>query len=138
MAARLITADTSVVVAGLTGWHEAHRTSLGALRGITRLPGHVLVETTAVLTRLPGGRAIAPADVVARLRAEFPEDPLCLSPGEHTEFLERVGRARIVGGAIYDAMVGFSAVTADALLRTRDRRAAQTYEAMGGKIELVD
>jgi len=138
VATRLITADTSVVVAGLTGWHESHGTSLRALRGITRLPGHVLVETTSVLTRLPGGRAIAPADVVARLRAEFPDEPLCLSPGEHTEFLEQVGRARIVGGALYDALVGFSALTAAALLRTSDRRAAQTYEAIGVEIEHVD
>lgn len=55
MARRLITADTSVVVAGLTGWHESHGPSLRALRGITRLTGYVLVETASVLTRLPGG-----------------------------------------------------------------------------------
>lgn len=77
MAALLITADTSVVVAGLTAWHESHGMPLRALRGGTRLPSHFLVETASVLTRLPGGRAIAPADVVARLRAEFPEEPLC-------------------------------------------------------------
>ncbi|MBA3799737.1 MAG: PIN domain-containing protein [Geodermatophilaceae bacterium] len=137
MAARLITADTSVVVAGLTGWHEAHQPSLRALRGITRLPGHVLVETTSVLTRLPGGRAIAPTDVVHSLRSEFAGAPLCLSPAEHHEFLEAVARSRIVGGSLYDALVGFTAGSAGALLRTRDRRAQRTYEVMGVEIEKV-
>lgn len=138
MAARLITADTSVVVAGLTGWHVCHGASLRALRGITRLPGHVLVETVSVLTRLPGGRALPPADVVARLHAEFPGQPLCLSPAEHREFLDHVGRARIVGGALYDALVGLSAKSAGALLRTSDHRAESTYAALGVDVELID
>lgn len=138
MAARLITADTSVVVAGLTGWHETHQRSLRALRGITRLPGHVLIETTSVLTRLPGGRAIASADVVRRLRAEFPDRALCLSPAQHVEFLEQAARSGIVGGSLYDAMVGFSASVAGAVLRTRDLRALRTYAALGVDIDQVD
>lgn len=137
MAARLITADTSVVVAGLTGWHQAHQPSLQALRGITRLPGHVLVETTSVLTRLPGGRAIAPTDVVHSLCSEFAGEPLCLSPSGHLEFLQAVARSRIVGGSVYDALVGFTAGVADALLRTRDRRALRTYELIGVEVEEV-
>lgn len=137
MATRLITADTSVVVAGLTGWHDAHERSLRALRGISRLPGHVLIETTSVLTRLPGGRAIAPADVVGRLRAEFPDEPLCLSPAQHREFLDAAARSRIVGGSLYDALVGFSVTVAGALLRTRDLRALRTYAELGVDIEQV-
>lgn len=137
MATRLITADTSVVVAGLTGWHEAHESSLRALRGITALPGHVLVETTSVLTRLPGGRAIATSEVVNRLRSEFAGQPLCLSAAEHIEFLEAVARSRIVGGSLYDALVGFTAGLAGALLRTRDRRAMPTYEVLGIEVEQV-
>lgn len=103
MASRLITADTSIVVPGLTGWHSAHEPSLRALQGITRLPGHVLIETTSVLTRLPGGKTIHPSIVVAHLRSEFPGLPLCLSPAEHLESLERVARAGIAGGSVYDA-----------------------------------
>lgn len=137
MATRLITADTSVVVAGLTGWHEAHQPSLRALRGITRLPGHVLIETTSVLTRLPGGRAIVTADVVSRLGAEFPDDPLCLSPAQHADFLAAVARSRIVGGALYDALVGFIASAAGALLRSRDLRALKTYAVLGVAVEQV-
>ncbi len=137
MASRLITADTSVVVPGLTGWHSAHEPSLRALQGITRLPGHVLIETTSVLTRLPGGKAILPSIVVAHLRSEFPGLPLCLSPAEHLEFLERVARAGIAGGSVYDALVGSAALSTGAILRTRDVRALRTYEAMGVEVERV-
>lgn len=137
MATRLITADTSVVVPGLTGWHEAHPSCLRALRGITRLPGHVLFETTSVLTRLPGGKSIAARDVVGRLAAGFPGEPLCLSAGQHSELLELLARSRIVGGSVYDALVGFSALCAGAVLRTHDVRALRTYDVVGVQIEQV-
>lgn len=53
------------MVAGLVAWHDAHAVSLRALRNITQLPGHVLIEATSVLTRLPRGLAI-PVEVAAR------------------------------------------------------------------------
>lgn len=137
MATRLSTADTSVVVPGLTGWHAAHPSCLRALRGITRLPGHVLFETTSVLTRLPGGRAISATDVVGRLATGFPGPPLCLSAEQHADLLEVLARARIVGGSVYDALVGFSAGSAGAVLRTRDVRALRTYEALGLDVEQI-
>lgn len=137
MAARLITADTSVVVAGLSGWHEAHAASLAALRGIVRLPAHVLIETTSVLTRLPGGRAIRVHDVVERLLAEFPGEPLSLGPGQHLDLLRSLPGGGVVGGQVYDALVGVSARAADALLRTRDVRAMPVYAALGVEVEQV-
>lgn len=137
MAARLITADTSVVVPGLGTWHEAHGTCVPALRDVTRLPGHVLLESTAVLTRLPGGRAVSAADVVDVLATEFPGEPLCLSPSEHLDLLAEFARVRLVGGAVYDAVVGVSARRAGALLRTRDKRASRTYAVLGVDVEMV-
>jgi toxin FitB len=40
----------------------------------------------------------------------------------------------IAGGAVYDALVGLAAVDHGAMLATRDRRAAATYEAVGARI----
>lgn len=137
MAARLITADTSVVVPGLGLWHDAHEVCAPALRGIVRLPGHVLFESTAVLTRLPGGRAVPTENVVDVLATEFPGEPLCLSPGEHRDLLVELARGGLKGGAIYDAVVGASARVAGALLRTRDRRARRTYAMLGVDVEMV-
>lgn len=137
MATRLITADTSVVVAGLTSWHEQHAQALTALRGVTRLPAHVLLESVSVLTRLPRGRAIPVAAAVARLRAEFPDDPMTLAPGQHVELLDDCARVGVVGGAVYDALVGRSAHLAGAVLRSRDRRAATTYASLGVVVDMV-
>lgn len=138
MATRLITADTSVVVPGLTAWHGSHATSLAALDGVRRLPAHALVESFSVLTRLPGGRAIGATPAAERLAEEFPEPPLVLSTADHDALLRLLGRGNIVGGAVYDAVVGLSAQRAGAVLRSRDARARRTYDALGVDVELVD
>ena len=48
----MITADTSVLVAGFASWHESHAAAREALR-CARVVAHSLVETYSVLTRLP-------------------------------------------------------------------------------------
>lgn len=97
----------------------------------------MLVEATAVLTRLPGGRAVAATDVVDVLATEFPGEPLCLTPNEHWELLAEFARGRLVGGALYDALVGAFARRAGAALRTRDARASRTYAVLGVDVEVV-
>lgn len=138
MAAELITADTSVVVPALTAWHAAHGSALAALDGIKCVPGHVIVESFSVLTRLPKGRAIRAADAAERLTEEFPEPPLVLSADEYRDLLRVLSRGHIVGGAVYDAVVGLSARRAGAVLRSRDVRAWRTYEMLGVEFEIVD
>lgn len=44
---------------------------------------------------------------------------------------------RITGGAVYDALVGFTAKLAGARLLSRDRRAERTYRAVGVDYELI-
>ena len=39
-----MTADTSVVVPALAGWHENHEVAADALEGVASLPAHVLTE----------------------------------------------------------------------------------------------
>ncbi|HZI98734.1 MAG TPA: PIN domain-containing protein [Actinomycetales bacterium] len=137
MAARLITADSSVVVAALSGWHVSHAVSLEALDDVERLPVHVLMESYSVLTRLPRGLAISAVEAAERLKAEFPGGALGLSVDDHVDLLGLLGRSRVIGGAVYDAVVGYSAQRAGALLLTGDRRALRTYEALGVDVELV-
>ena len=48
----MIAADSSVVVAALLDWHEAHEASRQAAQGAV-IPAHALAETYSVLTRLP-------------------------------------------------------------------------------------
>lgn len=138
MATPLITADTSVVVPGLLSWHDFHAAALAALDGVTRLPGHAVVESFAVLTRLPRGRAISAEDAAARLAEEFPGKPLVPSSADYRALLATLGNTRISGGAAYDAVIAASAQRAGAVLRTRDRRALPTYAMLGAEVELVD
>lgn len=68
--------DTSVVVAALLGWHEAHEPARRALeRGLAAerivLPAPVLLEAYAVMTRLPSPHRLLPTDAAALLRDTF-------------------------------------------------------------------
>jgi toxin FitB len=49
----------------------------------------------------------------------------------------RCNERGVAGGSVYDALVALTAAEADALLVTRDARAARTYERLGVRCELV-
>lgn len=133
----MIAVDTSVVVAGFASWHEGHRAAAAALERAPRVPGHVLVETYSVLTRLPLPHR-APASLVSRFLAErFVEPPLTLSPRAHLALLEKAAREGIVGGSVYDALIAEVARRAGATLLTRDRRAVLVYERIGADYEII-
>ena len=87
-----MTADTSVVVPALSRWHTHYEAAAEALDGVTALPAHVLTETYAVLTRLPGGLAV-PADAAATvLASRFGEKPLQLAAAERRTLLSTLAR----------------------------------------------
>lgn len=135
----MIAVDTSVVVAAFAAWHEGHTAARRTLRERpARLPGHVLLETYSVLTRMPPPfRAAAPV-VAEFLRRRFPEQPLMLGASGQRALIQRLAERGITGGAAYDALVAVTAAEAGALLLSRDRRAARTYEALGAPYELID
>jgi len=133
----VIVLDTSVAVAAFASWHEGHAAADAALSRHPRLPAHVLVETYAVLTRLPPPHR-APAPVVeAFLTERFTGALLTLPGAAQREVLRLAARRGFGGGAIYDALVAATAKHAGATLLTRDRRAAPVYEAVGVRFELV-
>ncbi len=111
--------DTSVLVAAAVEAHEHHERSLALFAGANRksacCAAHSLAELYATLTRLPGS-----------LRMSAEQALLCLdSVEEHLEIVPLDGReyrmaireaasAGIVGGTMYDALLGWCALKAHA------------------------
>jgi hypothetical protein len=56
--------------------------------------------------------------------------PLLLSPARAATLPETLAELGIVGGAVYDALVGLAASEHDAELATRDARATATYQVV--------
>jgi predicted nucleic acid-binding protein len=135
---QLFTVDTSLVVAALSSWHEAHKSAAEACLRATALPGHVLLETVSVMTRLPDGLAVTPQAARKALNSNFPDQPLTLKPSDYLQLTSLIAGASLVGGQVYDALVGYSAATANDQLLTRDKRATATYRAVGVTYHLVD
>jgi predicted nucleic acid-binding protein len=134
----VIAVDTSVVVAAFASWHEGHSAAARVLSRHPRLVAHVALESFSVLTRLPPPHRAAPAIVGAFLDARFSGPVLTLPAKEHRRLLATAVALGLAGGAVYDALVAATARHAGALLFSRDRRAARTYEAVGAAYELVD
>lgn len=133
-----ILVDTSIAVPLVVSDHVAHAmvlTELGSLR--LGLAGHALFETYSVLTRLPAPLRRSPADCRRLIEHNFPASR-CLEPSSHAGMLERFTDAGITGGQVYDALVGSVAADAELPLATRDRRALETYRALGVAVRLLD
>lgn len=129
--------DTSVAVSLCVADHESHEVAMAGLDGRRLgLAGHAAFEAFSVLSRLPPP-ARRPPGVVARLLQEnFPASRF-LSVGGTTDLLGRLGAGEIAGGAVYDALVGATAVEHGLPLATLDRRALDTYRVLGVEVELL-
>lgn len=131
--------DTSAAVPLLMSSHVAHRAARRQLRGQDLvLTQHSLAETYSVLTRLPGDARVAPVDAVRLIDANF--GPPALLPVEIAGAVPSLlADLAIVGGAVYDGLVGLAARSNSLPLATRDLRAAATYSAIGVDIrQIVD
>jgi predicted nucleic acid-binding protein len=121
------------MVAAVCGWHEHHAR---AARELDRRLGHgetltiaapALVETYAVLTRLPPPHRLAPAESLALLEANFvgPDVELAALDGEgYRRLLRRAPEQDVAGGATYDAVIVACALAAQviALLTFNERQ----------------
>jgi PIN domain len=129
--------DTSVAVAALDSAHAAHvpcREVVSLHR--PALAGHAAFETYSVLTRMPGALALDGPTADSIIATTFPT--VCWLTYEASgRLLRRVGAIGIVGGAIYDALVGEAARVGRLRLLTRDLRARRTYDLLGVDYELV-
>jgi len=123
--------DSSVIVAALAQWHEAHELSRQEAQGKS-VPAHALLESYAVLTRLPFPLRLDPQTAHQLLAAWFPaRTVLTPSRTKMSQFVARAAGAGIVGGASYDALVALTAAEHGEELLTRDRRAVPTYKKLG-------
>lgn len=130
--------DTSVAVAALDRGHAAHVVCAAAVRSIRpALAGHAAWETFSVLTRMPGQLAVDAPTAAGVIERTFPS--VCwLAPDAARALFDRLGTVGLVGGAVYDALVGEAARTNGCRLLTRDLRARRTYDLLGVEYELVD
>jgi predicted nucleic acid-binding protein len=132
-----LTADTSVVVAGLSAWHPAHSAARSALDTLAWLPVHVLAETVSVLSRLPRGQALSAVEAVELIRPLAGGHAKQVPAARYLPAFESLGRAGLTGGAVHDAIVAATAMEHDATLLSLDRRARRTYAAVGARYELI-
>ncbi|MDR0594593.1 MAG: PIN domain-containing protein [Bifidobacteriaceae bacterium] len=137
MTAAPLALDTSAAIPLLHRSHHCHRATLDAIAGrAIALTGHSLAETYSVLTRLTGGRRLAPADAASLIRARVAAI-LPLAPATASRLHTILAEAGLAGGQVYDALVALAAKEHSAVLATRDARAIRTYQALGVEIEML-
>jgi predicted nucleic acid-binding protein len=135
----VIAPDSSIVIAALAPWHETHGAARAALgEDEIGLPAHVAFETTSALSRMPKGRRIAPAVVLEALWSGFVQPWLTLDAAGLSEALRKAVDAGVRGGALYDALIAATACGHDAEVLSADRRALQTYRAMGARVRFIE
>jgi len=105
--------DTSVVVAALLSWHQHHDRALAALaaarssqQGVI-LPLPALVESYAVLTRLPPPFRLAPPVAWRLIEAAFAQHATvpALDGATAWSMVANLAPAGIAGGATFDAHI---------------------------------
>lgn len=130
--------DTSAAVALLLESHDHHEVTFVALaERRLGLAGHAAFETFSVLTRLPPPSRRSPATVARLLDQNFPETRFLSGDGA-AGLLARLARGGVVGGSVYDALVGAAAGEHELPLVSRDARAAASYRALGVDLELLE
>lgn len=105
--------DTSVIVASLLGWHEHHEVALRLLNeaisseGVVLLPVQALLESYAVLTRLPPPHRLSPRDALQLLEASLQSQTRLISTDGQTlwDHLSTLAETGVAGGATYDAHI---------------------------------
>jgi predicted nucleic acid-binding protein len=130
--------DTSVAVPLVLARHEHHDDVTSAIGDReVRLGAHAQLECYSVLTRLPGDARLAPDDADDLLADRFGE-PVPWAPiDDDASLLRTLASAGIVGGAVYDGLIGLTARRVGATLITRDRRAVPTLTALDVAYELL-
>lgn len=118
--------DTSAAIALVQVANEQHEWVRDAVRGrALGLAGHALIETSSVLTRLPGAQRVSAATAARIIAVNFPRSH-ALSPAAGRGALAALQAAETSGGAAYDGLVALAA-RAGVRLVTCDRRALSTY-----------
>ena len=121
--------DTSCLVALLCSWHEHHAATLKEMNRRKRsgetvvLSAHALIETFAVLTRIPYPYRLSEKDAWELLDSNFSKsEVVALTSRQYWRVLKTCRDSRVSGGQIYDAVIAQCARRAKAnLLLTWNR-----------------
>jgi predicted nucleic acid-binding protein len=110
--------DTSCVIPLLCDWHEFHAATIagvGSLKNVI-VCCHVLLESFAVLTRLPAPYRIAPRQAERLLAENFSGSFAVCEVAERDLWttLATAAERQAAGGKIYDAVVAHATVRAGA------------------------
>ncbi|MDN5748059.1 MAG: PIN domain-containing protein [Pseudonocardia sp.] len=133
----MIALDSSVVIACFGSWHEHHLAARMTLEEDPRLPAHAGLEAYSVLTRLPEPFRAEPDIVAEFLRRSFTSDRLLLAADDQARLPQRLAGLGFSGGAVYDAVIGLTAVAVGAELVTLDRRAMANYERCSVPVRML-
>ena len=113
--------DTSCIIAALVDWHEHHEAAAREIssrleageRLVVAAPA--LIETYAVLTRLPAPHRLSPGDALALLEANLFGHPfVALDAPSYRALVSNAPAQAIAGGRTYDAVIARCAVRAGA------------------------
>ncbi len=114
----MIALDSSVLVAGLCAWHTHHRESAAVLAqsppGGFLVASHSLLETFAVLTRLPPGQRLSPRSVVTLLEALQPRLTVVAPTFDPWMLLKQALSQGTTGGQTYDLLIATTVAQAGA------------------------
>jgi len=115
-----------------------HQAMVGARLAGNRagMAGHAAFEAYSALTRMPKPRRIG-SKLAAELLAENFPNTRYLSPDACARLLASLPERGIAGGAVFDAMVAWTAVEHRATLISLDRRAIDTYRRVGARFEIL-
>ena len=115
--------DTSCLIALLCSWHEHHEATLREMNRRRRsgdtlvLAAHSLLETYAVLTRLPYPFRLSEQDAARLLEENFSKtEVISLSAAQYWRVLRTCREKRISGGQAYDSVIAACAQKAKANL----------------------
>ena len=105
--------DTSCMVAAVCAWHERHREAIGEIDRRLRaaepmlIAAPAVVESYAVLTRLPPPHRVSPASALELIEGSFIEhgQVIALDGRAYRELVRRLAGDGIAGGRAYDAVI---------------------------------
>jgi predicted nucleic acid-binding protein len=111
--------DTSVLVAAAVATHQQHHRSIAVFAGADRETGccalHTLAELYATLTRMPGKQRIVSDQALLFLdEVEERLELVGLNPREYRLAIDQAARHGVLGGTMYDALLGQCALKAGA------------------------
>lgn len=104
--------DTNVLVAACVDQHEHHARALPLMESVHKgmvqgfVSAHSLLETHAILTRLPRSPRISPSQAATLVHENVVKHftVVALTAREYGELAARLGRNSVVGGQAYDVL----------------------------------